>query len=152
MDHLILLKGRLLIALMGLGGLLIVALALLVNRHINGGVALLFNHVLTSWVIGVLVLWNIFAWALRRLWVGSFPKQTSFAAIVWVAFRVMLLVSIVILLLGSLISIAIGNKPFGEAMIQAFVMTLVFSVVTRIAGGAAMNSALVFKRWRNRKV
>jgi hypothetical protein len=111
----------------------------------------LVEYDLTKWIIAALLAWFAVAWAARRILVGQTKglSLTGRPVIAWVLLRVALLFSSGFLLVGWLVSLAIGST-LATVFIQAAATLMVASFVVGVAGGATINSLLAANRgWRH---
>lgn len=142
---------RLLLTLVIVAGLLIAGGAVLLTTQADP-ISGLFRHVLTVEVIAGLVVWNLLAWAARRVTVGKSPKMplNSTATFVWGGFRVALFIATVTLLVCWVTALLIGFV-LEAAFIKAVVLLLLVTAFTGITAGAFLNSMLVVRRWRGQR-
>lgn len=142
-------QARLVLLLIAPGGLAIAVAAVWLAITFHDPAGALFRQVLIIPALGALLAWFALASGARRYTVGKLPRlrMNSPAALVWGGFRVALLIASVLVLVGWLGALALGVE-LASAFIGGFVLLAFLTVVTGLAGGAFINSALVVRHWR----
>jgi hypothetical protein len=132
-------------------GLLVAGCAVLLTTQADP-ISGLFRHVFALEGIAGLVVWNLLAWAVRRVTVGRSPKMplNSTATFVWGGFRVTLFIATVTLVACWMTALLMG-LILETAFIKAAVLLVLVTAFTRITAGAFLNSMLVVRRWRGQR-